>query len=190
MGIVTSIGHCIEEEQSHQSTLLQTTERQDGLWFVLVIDLFGDYDSVNFAYQFDPRFTASMVAGFYDQQANTSGTNFAQTGGEQPISTLPTWSSLYFTINGTSYQVGTDASQISNWTQSMSIQTGVVTTAFTWTPSAGVNLTMKYTLFAHRTRPNLGVVRLDVHDIPDGSNVTVTDVLDVNYHSAFMSVLS
>lgn len=25
---------------------------------------------------FDPRFTAAMVAGFYDQQANTTGTNF------------------------------------------------------------------------------------------------------------------
>lgn len=30
---------------------------------------------------FDNRFTAAMVAGFYDQQPNTTGTNFRQTGG-------------------------------------------------------------------------------------------------------------
>jgi trehalose/maltose hydrolase-like predicted phosphorylase len=27
---------------------------------------------------FDPRFTAAMVAGFYDQQPNTTGTNFVR----------------------------------------------------------------------------------------------------------------
>lgn len=133
----------------------------------------------NDSHKFDPRFTASMVAGFYDHQANTSGTNFAQIGGEQPISTLPTWSSLYFTINGATYQVGTNVSQITNWNQTLSIQTGVVSTAFTWTPAANTSLLLNYTLFAHRARPNLGVVRLSVEGVPEGTNVTVTDVLDV-----------
>lgn len=103
----------------------------------------------------------------------------AQTGGEQPISTLPTWSSLYLTVNGVSYEVGTDISQISNYSQSLSIQTGVVSTALTWTPSANVSLTLNYTIVAHRVIPNLGIVRLDVTGLNAGSNVTVTSVLDV-----------
>ncbi|KAG8864784.1 alpha,alpha-trehalase ath1 [Tulasnella sp. 330] len=128
---------------------------------------------------FDPRFTAAMVAGFYDQQATTSGTNFAQTGGEQPISTLPTWSSLYLTVNGVSYEVGIDTSQISNYSQSLSIQTGVVSTFLTWTPpGANVSLTLNYTIIAHRVVPNLGIVRLDVTGLSAGLNVTVTSVLD------------
>ncbi|GAA6008844.1 hypothetical protein JCM11491_003805 [Sporobolomyces phaffii] len=128
---------------------------------------------------FDPRFTAAMVAGFYDQQANTTGTNFPQTGGEQPISTLPTWSSLYLTVNNETFDVSTPDSQISNWTQSLSIQDGVVKTSFDWMLQ-GTNKTirLKYTMFAHRVLANLGVVRLDVSGVSNSSVVAVTDVLD------------
>ncbi|KAL8276477.1 hypothetical protein RQP46_011127 [Phenoliferia psychrophenolica] len=128
---------------------------------------------------FDTRFTAAMVAGFYDSQENTTGTNFPQTGGEQPISTLPTWSSLYLTINGETYDVSTPTSEISNWTQSMSIEDGVVQTRLAWTPAGSASpLNLLYTIFAHRTLPNLGVVRLDVEGLVQGQNVSVTDVLD------------
>ncbi|GAA5927993.1 alpha,alpha-trehalase ATH1 [Sporobolomyces koalae] len=128
---------------------------------------------------FDPRFTAAMVAGFYDSQPTTIGTNFPQTGGEQPISTLPTWSSLYLTVNNQTYDISTSDSAISNWTQSLSIQDGVVQTSLEWTPQ-GTNhsINLKYTLFAHRVLPNLGVVRLDVSGIANDSVVAVTDVLD------------
>ncbi|KAK4703450.1 hypothetical protein P7C70_g2769, partial [Phenoliferia sp. Uapishka_3] len=128
---------------------------------------------------FDTRFTAAMVAGFYDQQENTTGTNFAQTGGEQPISTLPTWSSLYLTVNGESYQVSTPDEEITDWRQSMSIQDGVVQTTLEWTPAGSkAPLDVAYTIFAHRTLPNLGVVRLDVEGLTPGAEVSVTDVLD------------
>ncbi|KZP31745.1 carbohydrate-binding module family 32 protein [Athelia psychrophila] len=131
---------------------------------------------------FDPRFTAGMVAGFYDQQANTSGTNFAQGGGQQPISTLPTWSGLYLTVAGSTYAVGADAAAIADYKQSMSIHTGVVSTSLSFSPSNATNSTIKlnYTLLAHRTRPNIGLVRLDF-TLPSGTNlsaVTLTDVLD------------
>jgi trehalose/maltose hydrolase-like predicted phosphorylase len=103
----------------------------------------------------------------------------AQTGGEQPISTLPTWSSLYLTIDGATYTVGVDPSQIANWTQVMSIENGVVSTSLTWKPSpSGSGFKLKYTIFAHRTRPNLGIVRLDVSGLSSTSTATVTDVLD------------
>jgi trehalose/maltose hydrolase-like predicted phosphorylase len=129
---------------------------------------------------FDTRFTAALVAGFYDQQPNTTGTNFAQTGGEQPISTLPTWSSLYFSVGGATYAPGVPSDQVTNWTQSLSIQNGLVETSLNWTPSTATNSSyfLRYTLFAHRTLPNVGVVRLDVDGLTEGTPISVTDVLD------------
>lgn len=100
---------------------------------------------------------------------------------------LPTWSSLYLTVDNATYEVGTDASQISNWTQSMSINNGVVSTSLIWTPSSNTSTTgssnssgvsLNYTIYAHRTRPNLGVIRLEVSGLQNTSNVTLTDVLD------------
>ncbi|GAA5893369.1 alpha,alpha-trehalase ATH1 [Sporobolomyces salmoneus] len=128
---------------------------------------------------FDPRFTAAMVAGFYDLQPNTTGANFPELrGGEQPISTLPTWSSLYLTVNNETYDISTPDSQISNWTQSQSIQDGVVETSLNWMLQSNRSVNVKYTLFAHRAEPNLGVVRLDVSGLSNDSVVAVTDVLD------------
>ncbi|KAE9402984.1 family 65 glycoside hydrolase [Gymnopus androsaceus JB14] len=129
---------------------------------------------------FDTRFTAALVAGFYDQQVNTTGTNFAQTGGEQPISTLPTWSSLYFSVGGATYAPGVPSDQVTNWTQSLSIQDGRVETSLNWTPSTATNpsYSLRYTLFAHRTLPNVGVVRLDVDGLIEGTPISITDVLD------------
>ncbi|KAM0746041.1 hypothetical protein T439DRAFT_369600 [Meredithblackwellia eburnea MCA 4105] len=128
---------------------------------------------------FDKRFTAAMVAGFYDQQVNTTGTNFPQDGGEQPISTLPTWSSLYLTIDGDTYSTTTPTSSILNWSQSMSIQDGIVTTNLVWKPANSNSvLNLTYTLLAHRTLPNLGLVRLDVEGITLGTNFSITDALD------------
>ncbi|ORY91787.1 glycoside hydrolase family 65 protein [Leucosporidium creatinivorum] len=128
---------------------------------------------------FTPRSTAAMVAGFYAQVDETVGTNFAQTGGQQPIALLPTWSSLYVTIGNKSYGVGTPETEISNWTQSASLQDGLVVTSLLWTPSSGntsVNLT--YSIYAHRTKPNLGAVKLDISGLAEGTEVGMTDVLD------------
>lgn len=103
----------------------------------------------------------------------------AQTGGQQPIALLPTWSSLYVTIGNSSYGVGTPESEISNWTQSASLQDGLVVTSLLWTPSSrntSVNLT--YTIYAHRTKPNLGALKLDISGLAEGVEVGITDVLD------------
>ena len=104
----------------------------------------------------------------------------AQTGGQQPIALIPTWSSLYFTINNETYSTATPVEQISNWTQSASIQDGVVKTSLMWTPTGGntSNITLEYTIYAHRVNPNLGAVSLDVSGLAEGANVSFTDVLD------------
>lgn len=112
----------------------------------------------------------------------------AQTGGEQPISTLPTWSSLYLTINNSTYSTLTPSSEISNWTQSMSIADGVVQTRLSWTPdNSTAPVQLLYTIFAHRTMPNLGVVKLDIEGLASGTSVSVTDVLDVRLSLGLVS---
>ncbi|GAA5992775.1 hypothetical protein JCM10908_006927 [Rhodotorula pacifica] len=142
---------------------------------------------------FTPRQTAATVAGFYDQQNETAGTNFAQTGGQQPISTLPTWSTILVTVNNQTFSQTTDASQISNWSQSMSVQDGIVTTKYDWTPSLGGSnsstnssstnstsskITLSYTIFAHKVIPTLGAVYLSVSGLTNQTQVAFTDVLD------------
>ena len=122
---------------------------------------------------FDPRIATAMVAQFYDQQENTTGTNFVQTGGEQPISTLPVWTSLYVTINNETFLPMVLNTSVTEYNQTMSIRNGIVTTSMVWN---GVRL--NYTVFAHRTRPTLGIVQLEITPLNGDVNVTITDMLD------------
>lgn len=121
---------------------------------------------------FDPRMATAMVAQFYDHQENTTGTNYAQIGGEQPISTLPTWTSLYVTVNNETWLPYVNTT-VTEYNQTMSIRNGIVTTSFIW---MGVQL--NYTVFAHRTRPTLGIVRLEITPVDGDVNITITDMLD------------
>ncbi|KAG0237760.1 Six-hairpin glycosidase-like protein [Mortierella sp. GBAus27b] len=145
---------------------------------------------------FTLRQTSSVVAGFYDQQDETKGTNFAQTGGQQVISLLPTWTSLYLTVplsddlssgSSATYRVDVDLDQIKSYSQSMSLRNGVVQTTVSWSPFGPSSTSTKipnrpiklqYTILAHRSRPTLGLVRLDVSGLEKGQQVIITDALD------------
>ncbi|KAG0375400.1 alpha,alpha-trehalase ath1 [Mortierella sp. AD032] len=116
---------------------------------------------------FSLRQTASIVAGFYGMQNETRGTNFEQKGGEQVLSLLPTWNSLYLTVSsapgsGTSsndsatYRVDVDLNQIKSFSQSLSMRDGIVET----------------------TVICLGLVRLDVSGLASGQQVVITDAID------------
>lgn len=121
---------------------------------------------------FDARIATAMVAQFYDQQEITTGTNFAQTGGEQPISTLPVWTSLYVTIDNVTFAPMVDGG-VSEYSQNLSIRDGIVMTSMLW---KGVRL--NYTVLAHRTRPTLGIVRLEIQPVNGNVEVVITDMLD------------
>ncbi|KAF9577395.1 alpha,alpha-trehalase ath1, partial [Lunasporangiospora selenospora] len=162
------------------------------------------YPAVDFAKEdgtqgwplFSLRQTASIVAGFYDQQPETRGTNFEQTGGEQVISLLPTWTSLFVSVipsntsswdSSVTYRVGVSPDRIKAFSQSLSLRDGIVQTNITWCPfspsdsknsTQDCNIQLSYTVLAHRSRPNLGVVRLDVSGLSEGQQVIITDVLD------------
>lgn len=121
---------------------------------------------------FSPRIATAMIAQFYDQQENTTGTNFEQTGGQQPISTLPVWTSIYVSINGETFTPMVDGG-VTEYSQNMSIRDGIVSTSMVWN---GVKL--NYTILAHRTRPTLGLVRLEIESLLGNVEVVVTDMLD------------
>ena len=121
---------------------------------------------------FDARSATAMLAQFYDQQDSTIGTNFAQTGGEQPISTLPVWTSLYVTIDNVTFAPMVDGG-VSEYSQNLSIRDGIVMTSMVW---QGVRL--NYTVLAHRARPTLGIVRLEIQPVSGSVEVVITDMLD------------
>ncbi|PWN46738.1 hypothetical protein IE53DRAFT_391103 [Violaceomyces palustris] len=143
---------------------------------------------------FDDRLTATMVAGFYDQQDSTEGTNFEIPGGQQVVSLLPTWNSLFATFNPagldgseSTYGVGVDHSTVSNFTQSLSLRDGVVKTSLIYTPPSSTQggdgtssrgYRLDYTVLAHRSRPTLGLVKLQVSGLEPGEKVVISDVLD------------
>ncbi|KAG0070017.1 alpha,alpha-trehalase ath1 [Linnemannia elongata] len=156
-----------------------------------------DYDDMNGTQGwplFSLRQTASIVAGFYGLQNKTRGTNFEQNGGEQVISLLPTWTSLYLTVSSApgsstndsaTYRVNVDHKQIKSFSQSLSMRDGIVETTVVWSPftstnngSASSDILLHYTVLAHRSRPTLGLVRLDVSGLADGQQVVITDAID------------
>ncbi|PWN46080.1 hypothetical protein IE81DRAFT_363505 [Ceraceosorus guamensis] len=132
---------------------------------------------------FGPRVTANMVAGFYDVQASTIGTNFPQTGGESVISLLPTWTGLYLTVgvgsaNESTFSIATPREEISEFEQSLSLRNGTVITRLLWK-----GLRLSYTAITHRSIPELGLIRLDVEANEDADasllqSIVISDVLD------------
>ncbi|ODQ66509.1 Six-hairpin glycosidase, partial [Nadsonia fulvescens var. elongata DSM 6958] len=140
---------------------------------------------------FDPRFTGAFLSGFWNYQLNITATNFPELleqGGESVISTLPVWSTLLVTdkVTNSTYSTQTKNDSISNYYQSLSFRNGVVHTNLTWSPSGNnvtTNITspsgyeLDYTVLAHRSRPNLGIVRLDITSHTSRS-VIISDILD------------
>lgn len=94
------------------------------------------------------------------------------------ISLIPTWNTLLLTIGNSTYGVGVDNTTVSNYTQSLSIRDGMVRTSLTWTPTNSTPVILNYTMLAHRKRPSLGLVRLDVEGLTEGQEVWITDILD------------
>lgn len=76
-------------------------------------------------------------------------------------------------LNGSTYSAQTPSEDISDYVQTLSYRNGTVQTNATW---SGVQLS--YTLLAHRKRPSLGLVRLDISGLAENAEVTISDVLD------------
>ncbi|KAI5951688.1 ATH1 [Candida jiufengensis] len=131
---------------------------------------------------FDKRYAGAFIAGFYDLQENTTGTNFPellQNGYESIISAIPQWTTLKLLIEheGKNYTLDPTQQQhnITNYVQNMSLSNGIVTTQFTWLDS----LDVKYTVLAHRTEINLGYIDVAIQNrLNESVSVMVIDELD------------
>lgn len=99
-------------------------------------------------------------------------------GGESVISGIPDWTGLILTTSdGHAYVPGVDRDTVTGFYQSLSIRNGLVHTNLTWSPAEGHQYQLNFTVLAHRTRPNVGIVRLDLSANRE-VNCSVIDVLD------------
>ncbi|KAG5371996.1 Cell wall acid trehalase [Yarrowia sp. C11] len=120
----------------------------------------------------DRRFTGAYVSGF---TAHSAGNGSLATEGF--LASIPTWSELSVSVGNHSYNGSTSEKFIANYSQSLSLENGVVSTNVTWSPNNKTKLKLNYTVLAHRARPNVGIVRLDITS-ENATSVNITDLLD------------
>lgn len=129
---------------------------------------------------FDRRQTFATIAGFYDSQPTTNGTNFEwlyQYGGESCISGVPHWAGLHVSVGDEVLMADTPASQISNFRSTLGIKNASMIWSYTWTPSSGSPIDIEYSMFVHKLHVNQAYVQLQMTSHAD-QNVTVVDLLD------------
>lgn len=156
-------------------------------------------DNLNGWPLFNKRYSGAFVAGFYDIQERVNSTNFPElyeNGYESIISAIPQWTTLSLEVefDGKKYVLdpalsNSDQGKITNYTQSLSLRTGVVSTLFTWLDK----LRVEYKVIAHRKKIHIGAVHLKVENLEKEDElmskedldkkkivVTVLDELDFN----------
>ncbi len=107
--------------------------------------------------------SVSELAGFYAQPP----------GQVQQRANTPTWSTLEF-VPATGGTTSTPA--MSNWRQTLDLQTGVITTSYQLTQGGDVS-EVTYEVLTDRARPNVGLVQLTV--TPHWTGLAeVTDMID------------
>jgi trehalose/maltose hydrolase-like predicted phosphorylase len=137
-------------------------------------------DQINGWPLFDRRQTFSTIAGFWDQQPTTNGTNYEwlnQYGGESVISGVPHWSGLVVQANGQTLNASTDASTIKEFSSWVDHKNGLMQWKYTWT-AGGCELGVKYEMFVHKLYVNLAAVRLSLSSTNGPCNATVLDVFE------------
>lgn len=107
----------------------------------------------------------SELAGFYAQPP----------GAVQQRANIPTWSTLTFSDGGTPFSLS--AGTTSNWSQSIDLRTGVVSTTARWTAPDGHVTDVSYQVLTDRASPNVGLVQLTLTPQWSGT-ATVTDTID------------
>lgn len=140
-------------------------------------------DKINGWPLFQERLTFATIAGFYDSQPETNGTNFPwlnQYGEESVISGIPHWGGLILDLgDGVYLDASTNSKTISNFSSTLDAKAGVTVWEFVWTPAkpGNVSFDIAYTMFAHKLYVNLGIVQLHVRPSVD-FNLSVVNVLD------------
>ncbi|CAL5866683.1 uncharacterized protein PFLUO_LOCUS893 [Penicillium psychrofluorescens] len=133
---------------------------------------------------FSTRQTFATIAGFWDSQPTTNGSNFPwlyQYGGDSVISGIPHWSGIVLDLGGDSYLDATvDSSAISNFRSTYDFKAGILLWSYQWTPKGNNgSYQITYRLFANKLYVNQAVVDMEI--IPsthaEGEIVNVLDGL-------------
>ncbi|KAH7186247.1 glycosyl hydrolase family 65 central catalytic domain-containing protein [Fusarium flagelliforme] len=116
---------------------------------------------------FSRRQTFATIAGFFDAQPITNGTNFPwllQYGYESVISGVPHWSGLILDLGDDTYLDATvDNKSISNFTSTYDFKAGVLEWSYKWTPKGkDGSYDINYRLFANKLHVNQAVVDLTI----------------------------
>lgn len=136
---------------------------------------------------FAPRITFGTVAGFFDRQNATEGSNFPwlyQYGWDSVISGIPAWGDLILVLeDGSVLNSNSSLDDVSDVWLTQDFKRGIASWEYTW---KGVGV--KYEAFAHKRTVNNGYVRLvltpkddlkvQVVSILDGSQAVRTELVD------------
>jgi trehalose/maltose hydrolase-like predicted phosphorylase len=137
-------------------------------------------DNINGWPLFNRRQTFATIAGFWDEQPTTNGTNFEwlnQYGGESVISGVPHWSGLHVKIGNEVLGAGVPVEQISGFVSTLDMRAGTMQWSYTWSPSDGPAVDIEYEMFVHKLYVNQAAVQLKLK--PSGDlNASVIDLLD------------
>ncbi|KAI5360841.1 Putative glycoside hydrolase family 65, glycoside hydrolase, family 65, central catalytic [Septoria linicola] len=128
---------------------------------------------------FDRRQSFATIAGFWDSQPTTNGTNFGwlnQYGGESVISGVPHWAGLHVQVGDDLLDASVPAEQISNFSSTLDMKNGIIYWNYTWTPVGGAAIGVEYSLFVHKLHVNQAAVQLRLTAAQD-VKATVIDLL-------------
>jgi trehalose/maltose hydrolase-like predicted phosphorylase len=151
-----------------------------GPFFELDVPVSGDV--INGWPLYSRRQTFATIAGFFDYQPTTNGSNFPwlnQYGGESVISGIPHWSGLILDLGDGNYLDATvDNKTITDFRSTYDFKSGVLSWSYTWTPKCNKgSFDITYRLFAHKLHVNQAVVDMEITP-SQGSEATVVNVID------------
>ncbi|KAH9871651.1 hypothetical protein J1614_005906 [Plenodomus biglobosus] len=132
---------------------------------------------------FSRRQAFSTIAGFWNVQPRTNGSNYPwlyQFGWESFVAGIPHWSGLVVEANGEMLNASVNPDHVSDFVASLSVKSGIASWRYNWTPggrSEDGSIDVEYEMFVHKLFVNKAAVKLRLMATTD-VNVTVYDVLD------------
>lgn len=131
---------------------------------------------------FSRRQTFSTIAGFWNSQPRTTGSNYPwlyQYGWESFTAGIPHWSGLVVEVGGEVLNASVDAEHVSGFVSSLDVSAGIASWRFSWSPGgkSEAAIDVEYQLLVHKLHVNRAAVQLRLTASRD-VNVTVYDVLD------------
>ncbi|KAF2007114.1 carbohydrate-binding module family 32 protein [Amniculicola lignicola CBS 123094] len=136
-------------------------------------------DNINGWPLFNTRQTFATIAGFFNHQERTSGSNYPwlyQYGGESVISGIPHWSGLVVEANGALLDASVDPDHILDFSSTFDFAAGVHSWGYSWKAGGEDLIKVEYNMFVHKLYVNRAAVQLKLTATRD-INVTVYDVL-------------